>query len=52
MEPRGCPEDRNRPAQGVFEEERLLLLQLPDKPFPTEERRDAIARKSPYCASI
>ena len=33
----------------MFEEERPLLLPLPDNPFPTEERlADAIARKSPY----
>ncbi len=34
--------------QAVFEEERTLLLPLPDNPFITEERLDAIARKSPY----
>lgn len=46
---RGCPEDRDRSVQAVFEEERSLLLALPDNPFPTEERvTDAIARKTPY----
>jgi transposase len=46
---RGCPEDRDRTVQAVFEEERPLLLPLPDNPFPTEERvTDAIARKTPY----
>jgi transposase len=46
---RGCPEDRDRTVRTVFEEERPLLLPLPDNPFPTEERiEDAIARKSPY----
>jgi transposase len=46
---RGCPEDRDRTVQAVFDEERSLLLPLPDNPFPTEERvADAIARKSPY----
>jgi transposase len=45
---RGCPEDRDRTVQAVFEEERPLLLSLPDNPFPTEERLDAIARKAPY----
>jgi hypothetical protein len=35
-------------VQAVFEEERALLLPLPDNPFPTEERLEAIARKSPY----
>ncbi len=45
---RDCPEDRARTVQAVFEEERPLLLPLPDNPFPTEERLDAIARKSPY----
>jgi transposase len=45
---RSCPEDRDRTVQAVFEEERPLLLPLPDNPFPTEERLEAIARKSPY----
>jgi transposase len=45
---RGSPENRDRTVQAVFEEERPLLLPLPDTPFPTEERLDAIARKTPY----
>jgi hypothetical protein len=46
---RGCPQDRDRTVQAVFEEERPLLLPLPNNPFPTEERVvDAIARKTPY----
>jgi transposase len=45
---RGCPEDRDRSVQAVFEEERPLLLPLPENPFPTEERIDGIARKTPY----
>jgi len=45
---RGCPEDRDRTVQAVFEEERPLLLPLPANPFPTDERLDAIARKTPY----
>jgi transposase len=45
---RASPEDRDRTVQAVFDEERPLLLPLPDNPFPTEERIDAIARKSPY----
>jgi transposase len=30
---RGCPEDRDRTVQAVFEEERALLLPLPDNPL-------------------
>ena len=45
---RGSPEDRDRSVQAVFAEERPHLLPLPDNPFPTEERVDGIARKSPY----
>ena len=45
---RGCPEDRDRSVQAVFTEEKPLLLPLPDNPFPTEERVEGIARKTPY----
>jgi transposase len=45
---RGCPEDRDRSVRAVFAEERAHLLPLPDNPFPTEERVDGIARKTPY----
>jgi hypothetical protein len=45
---RGCPEDRDRSVQAVFTEERPHLLPLPDNPFPTEERLEGIARKTPY----
>ncbi|MGH9758402.1 MAG: IS21 family transposase [Candidatus Acidiferrales bacterium] len=45
---RGCPEDRDRSVQAVFTEERPHLLALPDNPFPTEERLEGIARKTPY----
>jgi transposase len=45
---RGCPEDRDRSVQAVFAEERPHLLALPDNPFPTEERLEGIARKTPY----
>lgn len=45
---RACPEDRERTVQAVFAEELPRLLPLPDNPFPTEERVEGIARKSPY----
>jgi transposase len=45
---RGCPEDRDRSVRAVFTEERSHLLPLPDNPFPTEERVESIARKTPY----
>jgi hypothetical protein len=45
---RGCPEDRERSVRAVFTEERSYLLPLPDNPFPTEERVEGIARKTPY----
>jgi hypothetical protein len=45
---RGCPEDRDRSVRAVFAEERPHLLPLPDNPFPTEERVEGIARKTPY----
>lgn len=45
---RASPEDRDRTVQAVFAEELPQLLPLPDNPFPTQERVDGIARKSPY----
>ena len=45
---RPCPEDRDRSVQAVFEQERPHLLALPDNPFPTEERVEGLARKTPY----
>ena len=45
---RGCPEDRERSVQAVFAQEKPLLLPLPDNPFPTEERVEGIAHKTPY----
>jgi hypothetical protein len=45
---RGCPQDRERSVRAVFTEERAHLLALPECPFPTEERVEGIARKTPY----
>lgn len=45
---RPCPEDRARSVREVFAEERPHLLAQPDNPFPTAERVEGIARKTPY----
>jgi len=45
---RPCPEDRQRSVHEVFEEERTKLLDLPDNPFPTEERVEVNVAKTPY----
>lgn len=45
---RQCPEDSTMTVRQAFESERGRLLSLPDNPFPTEERQEVIARKTPY----
>jgi hypothetical protein len=45
---RPCPEDPTRTVRQCFEEERGRLLQLPDNPFPCEERIDGRTHKTPY----
>ncbi|MFQ5937923.1 MAG: IS21 family transposase [Acidiferrobacterales bacterium] len=45
---RPCPEDRQRTVREVFDEERPKLLDLPDNPFPTEERVEVHIAKTPY----
>ena len=45
---RPCPEDRHRTVAEVFAEERAHLLELPDNPFPCEERVEVQVGKTPY----
>ena len=45
---RPCPEDRQRTVRDVFEEERPKLFDLPDNPFPCEERVEVNVAKTPY----
>lgn len=45
---RACPEDRARSVREVFVEERPHLIALPDNPFPSEERVEVAAQKTPY----
>jgi transposase len=45
---RPCPEDRSRRVGEVFAEEQPRLIGLPDTPFPTEERTEVKAGKTPY----
>ena len=45
---RPWPEDKRRTVSHVFEEERDKLLELPNTPYPTEERIDVAVRKTPY----
>jgi transposase len=45
---RPCPEDRSRRVGEVFAEEQPRLIGLPDNPFPTEERTEVKAGKTPY----
>ena len=45
---RPCPEDPQRTVADVFAEERAHLIELPDNPFPCEERVDVQVGKTPY----
>jgi hypothetical protein len=45
---RPWPEDRRRKVGAVFAEEQPRLIGLPDTPFPTEERTEVKAGKTPY----
>lgn len=45
---RKCPEDRSRTVADVFADEQAKLLALPSDPFPTDERVEVHARKTPY----
>lgn len=41
-------DDRRRTVADVFAEERAVLLQLPDTPYPVGERVDVVIGKTPY----
>jgi len=43
-----CPPERDRRVREVFAEEKAHLLALPANPFPTEERIEVSAHKTPY----
>jgi hypothetical protein len=45
---RPCPEDRSISVRQAFAQERPHLLDLPDNPFPTEEREEVSVGKTPY----
>lgn len=45
---RKCPEDRKRTVREVFAEEKPKLLPRPEHRFPTEERVEVHAGKTPY----
>lgn len=45
---RRCPEDSSISVRQAYEQERLLLLGLPDNPFPSEERCEVRIPKTPY----
>jgi transposase len=45
---RPCPEERTMSVRAAFANERPSLLALPDNPFPTDERVEVSAGKTPY----
>lgn len=45
---RPCPEDRSLSVRQAFEQEQALLLELPDNPYPTDERVEVAIGKTPY----
>lgn len=47
---RRWPQDKRRTVAEAYQEELPHLLSLPPEPFPCHERREVIARRSPYVA--
>jgi len=45
---RKCPENNNLTVGEAFKQEQLSLLNLPDNPFNTDERKTVTAQKTPY----
>lgn len=45
---RRCPEDPSQLVRDAFAAEQPRLLALPENPYPTDERVETIARKTPY----
>ena len=45
---RPCPEERSMAVREAFAQEQPKLLALPDNPFPTDEREEVSAEKTPY----
>jgi transposase len=45
---RACPEDTAQRVREAFAAEQPKLLPIPDNPYPTDERVETIARKTPY----
>ena len=45
---RPCPEDKSLTVREAFAREQPELLTLPDNPFPTDERVEVSAGKTPY----
>jgi transposase len=45
---RPCPEDQSVSVRQAFASERPKLMALSENPFPTEEREEVRARKTPY----
>ena len=43
-----CPEDKTMTVRDAFEKERSTLLTLPDNRWPTDERQEVKAGKTPY----
>src|SRR5216683_2821026 len=45
---RPCPEDKKFSVNEIFLEEQPKLLQLPDNPYPADERKEVNVGKTPY----
>jgi len=45
---RRCPDDETRSVAEAFAEEKPRLLELPENPFETDERVEAVVGKTPY----
>ena len=45
---RPCPEDLSMSVRDAFTQEKSMLINLPDNPYPTDERVEVVAGKTPY----
>ena len=45
---RRCPEEKTMTVQEACEQEKALLLALPDNPFPVDDKKEVSVGKTPY----
>ena len=45
---RPCPEDLSMSVRDAFTQEKSMLINLPDNPYPTDEHVEVVVSKTPY----